>query len=132
MTERMGRSLRVLESRHEWMVRVESNLSTSTWSQCSTSWLLGPGYASILKCGACMDKRMRSELDETLIAVWRQTLVNDADVVKLGATRFPVTTSKAKHLRQVVFEFDGESFMGIEQNPKTKSRWASMARSARR
>ncbi|HWO36433.1 MAG TPA: hypothetical protein VNO32_47195 [Candidatus Acidoferrum sp.] len=72
---------------------------------------------------------MKSSFDETLIAVWRQALVDEADVVKLGSGRYPVTRSKAKHLRQVVFDFNGEPFIGIEQNPKTKSRWAQMARS---
>jgi hypothetical protein len=72
---------------------------------------------------------MKSALEETLIAVWKQALVDEADVVRLGSERYPVTRSKAKHLRQVVFGFDGESLIGIEQNPKTKSRWAAIARS---
>jgi hypothetical protein len=73
-------------------------------------------------------KTNMESLDEALIAVWRQSLVDEANVVELGAKRYPVTTSEAKHLRQVAFDFDGESFMGIQQNPKTRSRWASMAR----
>jgi hypothetical protein len=52
--------------------------------------------------------------------------------VKLGAERFPVTGSKQKHLRQVEFVFDGSTIVGIEQNPKTKSRWAQMARSGKK
>jgi hypothetical protein len=75
---------------------------------------------------------MQRVFDETLIAVWRQALVDEADVVKLGSERYPVTRSKTKHLRQVVFDFDGESFIGIEQNPKTKSRWAQMARAGKK
>ncbi|MFZ0085425.1 MAG: hypothetical protein WAK78_09055, partial [Candidatus Acidiferrales bacterium] len=59
---------------------------------------------------------------------WRQALVENADVVKIGAERYPVTRSKAKRLRQVAFVFGGNTIMGIEQNPKTKSRWAQMAR----
>ena len=70
--------------------------------------------------------------EEALIAVWRQALVEKADVVKLGAESYPVTTSKAKRLRQVAFVFDGNTIMGIEQNPKTKSRWAQMARSGKK
>jgi hypothetical protein len=75
---------------------------------------------------------MKSSFEETLISVWRQALVDQADVVKLGSERFPVTKSKAKRLRQVAFVFDGNTIMGIEQNPKTKSRWAAMARAGKR
>jgi hypothetical protein len=75
---------------------------------------------------------MKSSLDKVLAAVWHQALAESADVVKLGPERYPVTRSKAKHLRQVVFDFNGEAFIGIEQNPKTKSRWAQMARSGKK
>jgi hypothetical protein len=74
----------------------------------------------------------KSSLDSTLISVWRQALVDNADSVKLGAERYPVTKSKAKRLRQVAFEFEGNTIMGIEQNPKTKSRWAAMARAGKK
>jgi hypothetical protein len=75
---------------------------------------------------------MKAFFDETLIAVWRQALVDEADVVKVGSERFLVTRSKAKMLRQVIFTVDGNSIIGIEQNPKTKSRWAAMARSGKK
>jgi hypothetical protein len=52
--------------------------------------------------------------------------------VKIGAERDPVTRSRAKCLRQVAFEFDGNAIMGIEQNPKTKSRWAQLARAEKK
>lgn len=70
--------------------------------------------------------------EEALIAVWHQTLVERADIVKLGAKRYPVSTSRQKRLRQVEFVFDGNTIMGIEQNPKTKSRWAHMAQSGKK
>jgi hypothetical protein len=70
--------------------------------------------------------------EEALIVVWRQALVEKADIVKLGAANYPVTSSKAKRLRQVAFVFDGKTIIGIEQNPKTKSRWALMARSGKK
>ena len=63
-----------------------------------------------------------ASFDELLTSVWRQALLENADVVKVGAERYPVTKSKAKSRRQVVFEFDGNTIMGIDQNPKTKSR----------
>jgi hypothetical protein len=75
---------------------------------------------------------VKSAFNETLIAVWRQALVDEADVVKLGSERFPVTRSKAKRLRQVAFTLGGSTIMGIEQNPKTKSRWAAIARSGKK
>ena len=53
-------------------------------------------------------------------------------VVTVDGERYPVTRSRAKKLRQVVFDFNGESFIGIEQNPKTKSRWAAMARAGKK
>lgn len=59
-------------------------------------------------------------------------MVDNADVVKIDAERYPVTRSKAKHLRQVAFVFDGGAITGIEQNPKTKSRWAQMARAGKK
>ena len=75
---------------------------------------------------------MKSSFKETLVAVWRQALVDEADVVKLGSERYLATSSKAKHLRQVVFDFSGEAFIGIEQNPKTKSRWGALARAGKK
>jgi hypothetical protein len=75
---------------------------------------------------------MKLSFDETLIAVWRQALVDEADVVKVGSDRYPVTQSEAKRLRQVTFVFDGNTIMGIQQNPKTKSRWAAIARSGKK
>jgi hypothetical protein len=74
---------------------------------------------------------MKPSFNEILIAVWRQSLVDEADVVKLGSERYLVTRSNAKLLRQVIFNVDGDSITGIEQNPKTKSKWAAMARSGK-
>jgi hypothetical protein len=75
---------------------------------------------------------MKTSFEEIAKAIWRQALVENEPMVTLGGERYPVTRSRAKKLRQVVFEFDGESFIGIEQNPKTKSRWAAMARAGKK
>ena len=75
---------------------------------------------------------MKTSFEEIAKAIWRQALVENEPVVTLDGERYPVTRSRAKKLRQVVFEFDGESFIGIEQNPKTKSRWAAMARAGKK
>jgi len=75
---------------------------------------------------------MKPSFEEALIALWRQALVDEAEVVKLGSERYPVTRSKGKMLRQLIFAVDGNSLIGIEQNPKTKSRWAALARSGKK
>jgi len=75
---------------------------------------------------------MQVSFKKTLIDVWRQALVEKTEIVKLGAKSYPVSTSRQKRLRQVEFVFDGNAIVGIEQNPKTKSRWAQMARSGRK
>ena len=58
---------------------------------------------------------METSFVRVLITVWRQALVENADVMKIGAERYPVTRSKAKRLRQVAFEVDGNTIMGIGQ-----------------
>jgi hypothetical protein len=75
---------------------------------------------------------MKPSFEEMLIAVWRQALMDEADVVKLGSERYLVTRSKAKLLRQVIFTVEGNSMIGVEQNPKTKSRWAAVARAGKK
>jgi hypothetical protein len=75
---------------------------------------------------------MKPSFEETLIAVWRQALVENSEAVRLGTEQYPVTKSKSKRLRLVAFAFDGNEIMGIEQNPKTKSRWAAIARSGKK
>jgi hypothetical protein len=75
---------------------------------------------------------MASSFDDVLVSIWRQALVENASVLKIGSRSYPVTRSKAKRLRQVEFEFDGNTIIGIEQNPKTKSRWAQMARAGKK
>jgi hypothetical protein len=69
--------------------------------------------------------------EEALADIWRQVLVESSDVVKLGTERFPVRQTPKSHLRQVDFTFDGRNIRGLGQNPKTKSRWAQMARSGK-
>ena len=71
-------------------------------------------------------------LDEALLAVWRQALEENANLVELEGRRFPVRRTQRRRLRQVDFEFAGESLRGIEQNPDTKSRWAAMARAGQK
>jgi hypothetical protein len=73
-----------------------------------------------------------SKLDEAMLSVWRQALVERGQEVTLGKEAYPVRRTAKKGLAQVDFEFAGLSYRGIEQNPKTKSRWAEMARKGSR
>jgi hypothetical protein len=67
-------------------------------------------------------------LEETLLAVWRQALVENLKMVTVGQDTFSVRTTAKRNLKQVDFEFQGWPYRGLEQNPDTKSRWAAMAR----
>jgi hypothetical protein len=71
---------------------------------------------------------MNPFFEQTLIDVWRQTLVENASVIELGGKRYSVRVTPRKNLRQVDFMFDGNEIRGLEQNPETKSRWAQLAR----
>ena len=71
-------------------------------------------------------------LEEALVAVWRQALVQNANLVELEGRRFPVRRTQRRRLRQVDFEFASEALRGIEQNPETKSRWAELARAGKK
>ena len=59
-------------------------------------------------------------------------LVENADLVELGTGRYPVRRTPKQGLRQVEFVFDGNEIRGLEQNPRTKSRWAEMVRSGKK
>lgn len=75
---------------------------------------------------------MGLSFEQTLIEVWRQTLVENAKIVELGPDRYPVRSTPKRRLRQVDFVFEGNEIRGLEQNPQTKSRWAQMARSGKK
>src|SRR6202030_2659755 len=70
----------------------------------------------------------KSELDEALLAVWRQALVDRKKRVRLGDDSYPVQHTAKSKLAQVDFEFAGQRIRGLEQNPATASRWALLAR----
>ena len=74
---------------------------------------------------------MKSSFEDTVIEVWRQTLVENAAVVELDGSRYPVRRTPKRGLRQVDFVFEGNEIRGLEQNPDTRSRWAQMARSGK-
>ena len=71
-------------------------------------------------------------LGDTLISTWRQALSEGREHIELGGETFPVTVSRAKGLRMVVFNVGPYGIAGIEQNPRTGSRWAELAREGNR
>jgi hypothetical protein len=74
---------------------------------------------------------MNPSFEQTLVDVWRQVLIENANVVELDGKRFPVRITPRKGLRQVDFMFEGNEIRGLEQNPDTKSRWAQLARAGK-
>ncbi len=75
---------------------------------------------------------MEFSFEQALIDVWRQALVDDAKVLKLGKECYRVRRTAKQGLRQVNFVLEGNAIRGLEQNPETKSRWAQMARSGKK
>ena len=67
-------------------------------------------------------------MEEALVTVWRGALMEGAEEVELNGQKFPVRQTPRKRLREVDFVFEGQKLRGLEQNPKTKSRWAQLAR----
>ena len=70
--------------------------------------------------------------EETLSEVWRQALVEHANVVEIGKERYRVRLTPKRGLRHVDFVFDANEIRGLEQNPETKARWAQMAKSGKK
>lgn len=71
-------------------------------------------------------------LGDTLVAVWRRVLVEDATEVELEGAHLRVVRTPNKGLRTVGFSFEGQALEGIEQNPQTTSRWAELAQQGQR
>jgi hypothetical protein len=75
---------------------------------------------------------MVTDLEDILVSVWRQVMMENSKVVQLDGRRFPVLQTSRSKLREVNFEFEGQTLRGLEQNPNTKSRWAQLARAGRK
>src|SRR5260370_19861658 len=78
-------------------------------------------------------------VEEAMVKVWGQAPVEGAEEVELDGKTFAVRETPRKRLREVDFVFDGQPsrktirdtkivLRGLEQNPKTESRWAQLAR----
>jgi hypothetical protein len=68
-------------------------------------------------------------LEDALREIWRKAMAEGAAEIELEGRRFPVRRTRTTSLRQVDFVFRGEALRGLEQNPRTGSRWAALARS---
>ena len=80
------------------------------------------------KSGGTSGAEVGMTWDEAMVKVWRRALVEGAAEVELDGKTFAVRETPRKRLREVDFEFDGQPLRGLEQNPKTESRWAQLAR----
>lgn len=67
-------------------------------------------------------------LEEAMIAVWRAALLENRREVELNGQKFKVRETLRKGLKEVDFAFEGQTLRGLEQNPRTESRWAQLAR----
>lgn len=71
-------------------------------------------------------------LGDFLVSVWRQAMADAQSGVEVGGQHFPVTATRAQALKVVAFTVEGRVVEGIEQNPRTASRWAKMAQEGQR
>ncbi len=71
-------------------------------------------------------------LEGTLVSVWRQILAQNKVSAVVSRRRYPIGFTKSAQLRTVEFPYERFLFVGIEQNPDTRSRWAALARDGKR
>jgi hypothetical protein len=69
-----------------------------------------------------------SAFDDVLIEVWRQALVDRSKSITIDGQPSPTRKTAAKRLVAVDFNFGGQPYRGIQQNPNTNSGWAHLAR----
>ena len=75
---------------------------------------------------------MAASLEQVLISVWQQSVVDKAKTVTVEGQTFGVRQTSRSKLREVEFRFEGHELRGLEQNPKTSSRWARLAREGKK
>jgi hypothetical protein len=73
----------------------------------------------------------RLTLSEALVSAWRQVLVEGQSEITLGQHRYAVDFTPRKQLRTIQFSYGRRRLFGIEQNPRTESRWAALARTGK-
>src|SRR5437879_2806768 len=75
---------------------------------------------------------MAASLGETLISVWRQAMAENTQAATVGNRSYRVRRTSRSKLHEVDFEFEGQRLRGLEQNPKTSSRWAQLSREGKK
>ena len=75
---------------------------------------------------------MTTTFEEALTSVWRQALVEARKTVTLEGVHYPVRPTRRSKLREVDFRFEEQTLRGLEQNPKSNSRWAQLAREGKK
>lgn len=75
---------------------------------------------------------MPKSLEQTLISVWCQVLVEHAKTVNVNGRSSPVRRTARSKLREVDFQFEGQTLRRLDQNPNTNSRWARLAREGKK
>jgi hypothetical protein len=73
----------------------------------------------------------RLTLSEVLVSVWRQVQVEGQSEITLGQRRYAMDFTPRKQLRTIAFSYGYRRLFGIEQNPRTKSRWAALAQAGK-
>ncbi len=71
-------------------------------------------------------------LAEVLVQVWREVLVEGKEELEVDGRRCRVGRTRNQGLRVVGFDFANDHLEGIEQNPRTTSRWAKLATEGKR
>jgi len=72
-----------------------------------------------------------AKLEAALLSVWTQVMNEGSKVVRLDGRAYRVRKTRSG-LLQLDFTFEGRELRGLEQNPKTNSRWAALAPSGKR
>ena len=71
-------------------------------------------------------------LAETLVSVWKQAMVEEKSAVEVDGEQAKVKETRSSGLRSARFTYRGHVVDAIEQNPRTRSRWAKMAQEGKR
>src|SRR6267378_3282113 len=64
---------------------------------------------------------MSLSLEDTLLTVYRQSLVENKKTVTLEDKSYPVRPTAKRKLKQIDFQSQGRDLRHLEQNPDTKS-----------
>jgi hypothetical protein len=72
------------------------------------------------------------EFEACIVSVWKQALVESAKRVVVDGDSYSVRRTAKSKLAQVDFEFQGEPFRGLEQNPKTQSKLGTVSSQRRK